>query len=74
MLRIAYRYENDIFSKTNTTTFYTGLAAGATFQTRLGKDHSPGIAFDYGFKMTNISNGVHTVGIRMTLGGKNQED
>ncbi len=75
MLRAAYRYENDITNKDNTSTFFTGLAAGASFQTKLGTaDNSPGMAFDYGFKMTNISNGVHTVGVRFTLGGKNQED
>ncbi len=75
MLRAAYRYENDIFSKDNTSTFYTGLSAGVTFQTKVSdKTKSPGMAFDYGFKMTNISNGVHTLGVRIALGGKTQED
>lgn len=74
MLRAAYRYENDITNKDNTSTFYTGLAAGVTFQSRLSdKPTSPAIAFDYGFKMTNISNGVHTLGVRLTLGSKNQD-
>ncbi len=75
MLRAAYRYENDIFSKANTSTFFTGLSAGITLQTKVSeKGNAPGMAFDYGFKMTNISNGVHTLGVRFTLGGKNQED
>lgn len=75
MLRAAFRYENDITNETNTSTFFTGLAAGATFQTRLGEGANvPGIAIDYGFKMTNISNGVHTVGIRLTFGAKNTEE
>jgi len=73
MLRAAYRYENDITTKDNSFTFFTGLAAGATFQTKLSeKTNAPGVAIDYGFKMTNISNGVHTLGLRFTLGGNNQ--
>lgn len=75
MVRASYRYENDITSTDNTTTFYTGLAAGVTFQTKVSdKGNAPGLAIDYGFKMTNISNGVHTVGLRMTLSAKNEED
>ena len=75
MLRAAYRYENDIFNKDNTFTFFTGLTAGATFQAKLSdKENAPGVALDYGFKMTNISNGVHTLGLRFTLGSKNTED
>lgn len=75
MLRASYRYEKDITSKDKTTTFYTGLAAGVTFQTKISeKGSAPGLAIDYGFKMTNISNGVHTLGLRLTLASKNQED
>lgn len=75
MARVAYRYENEIFSKDNSTTFYTGLSAGLTFQTKVSeKSNAPGIALDYGFRMTNISNGVHTLGLRINLTGKNTED
>ena len=75
MLRCAYRYENNIFNKDKSTTFFTGLAAGASFQTKLSEgDKAPSVAFDYGFKMTNISNGVHTLGVRIILGSKNQSE
>ncbi|MEN9340368.1 MAG: hypothetical protein RIQ62_1680 [Bacteroidota bacterium] len=71
MLRAAYRYENDITSKESTTTFYTGLSAGAGFKMEVsGKD----LALDYGFKMTNISNGVHTLGLRLALGASKDDD
>lgn len=71
MLRAAYRYENKITDKEATTTFYTGLTAGASFQTKVsGKN----LGIDYGFKMTNISNGVHTLGIRFALGGNNDSE
>jgi len=75
MLRASYRYETDITDKDLTPTFFTGLAAGASFQTKLGENsNAPGIGIDYGFKMTNISNGVHTLGLRITLNGKNKAE
>jgi hypothetical protein len=71
MARASYRYENGITSTDNATTFFTGLAAGATFQTNIGENESgPALAIDYAYKMTNIANGVHTVGVRLMLAGK----
>jgi hypothetical protein len=68
MARLAYRYEADIFSNTETTTFYTGLAAGVGFQTELGEGSGTKIAIDYAFRSTIISNGVHSLGLRFYLG------
>lgn len=71
MLRAGYRYEKDIASATNTTTFYSGLSAGLTLQTSLSKDeYAPDLAFDYAFKPTHIGGGVHVLGLRMALKGK----
>ena len=64
MLRAAYRYENSITDADNSTTFYTGLAAGATVQYQIGDD-GPKLALDYAFRPTRQpANGVHTISLR----------
>jgi hypothetical protein len=74
MLRAGYRYEQDITNR-NTSTFYSGYAAGATVQTKLGKDKidpetkevkvMPKVAIDYSFRPTlSPNNGVHTFSLR----------
>jgi hypothetical protein len=74
MLRAAYRYESNIADKENSTTFYTGLRAGVTLQTRFSsKESAPAIAIDYGFKPTRIASGVHVIGLRLNIGGSKSE-
>ena len=74
MLRAAYRYESNIGDKEATTTMYTGLSAGVTFQTKLSdKETAPALAFDYAYKPTRIASGVHVIGLRLTMGkGKSE--
>ena len=73
MLRAAYRYEKDNFDKELSTTFYTGLSAGLTLQTKLTKSENANtVALDYAFKPTRIAGGVHTVGVRLNLNGKSK--
>ncbi|MCZ2140014.1 MAG: PorV/PorQ family protein [Bacteroidia bacterium] len=68
MLRAAYRYENGITNKDKSTTLYTGLSAGASFQTKLSNaEKAHAIAFEYAFKPTNIAGGVHVLGIKLNL-------
>lgn len=75
MLRAAYRYENQIFDDIEYPTFYTGLSAGASVQTNIGsKKGSSGLSIDYAFRPTRISNGVHTIGVRIALGGASEEE
>ncbi|OSZ82820.1 hypothetical protein CAP35_06035 [Chitinophagaceae bacterium IBVUCB1] len=63
MLRAAYRYENGI-GTVNSTTMYTGLAAGATIQQRLG-ENGPMLAIDYSFRPTQRpSTGAHVFSLR----------
>ena len=70
MLRAAYRYEKDIASVDNSTTFYKGFSAGASVQTGFGGKGSD-IAIDYSFRPTHRpDNGVHTVSLRFLLHGK----
>jgi hypothetical protein len=66
-IRTGYRYENGIFNDETSTTMYSGIAAGATVQTRLGGDKGPMLAFDYSFRPTRRpANGVHMVSMRFT--------
>jgi hypothetical protein len=65
MLRAAYRYEKDISSTLSGTTFYTGIAAGATIQKQIGET-GPTLAIDYSFRGTQRpSNGVHVFTLRL---------
>jgi hypothetical protein len=76
MLRAGYRYEKDIASVENSTTFYTGISAGATVNKKLGsKPGSPNLAIDYSFRPTRRpDNGVHMVSLRFLLHGKNSAE
>lgn len=63
MLRGAYRYESGI-TDTYSTTFYTGVSAGATVQKQLG-DSGPTLALDYSYRPTQRpANGVHVFSLR----------
>jgi hypothetical protein len=68
MLRAAYRYENNVADKENTTTFFTGLSFGASLQALIkSSKREQAIAFDYAFRPTRFSTGVHTLGLRINL-------
>ncbi len=64
-LRGAYRWEQGI----GDNSFYTGVSAGATVGTSLGKsERSPRLAIDYSFRPTQRpANGVHAVSLRFQL-------
>ncbi len=75
MLRAGYRYEKDIASTENSTTFYKGISAGATVNARLGKAGSPNIAIDYSFRPTHRpDNGVHMFSLRFLMHSKNSAE
>jgi hypothetical protein len=75
MLRVAYNVSGDkqLFSKNQEDPQYLnpiyGLWAGATFQMPISKGGTS-MAIDYGYAPTRIFNGMHTIGIRLTVGGK----
>lgn len=65
MLRGGYRYESKIGNPDLSTTFYTGLCAGATVKFRVGET-GPQLALDYSYRTTRRpSNGVHAFTLRM---------
>lgn len=64
MLRAGYRYEQGITDPATSETMYTGLAVGATVQTKLGAK-GPRLALDYSFRPTDRpANGVHMFSLR----------
>ncbi len=72
MLRVAYRYEKGILKaetldNKGSTTIFTGLAAGLTFETPLKKGKDSRLGFDYSYRMTTRLSGVHSAGIRFAL-------
>ena len=63
MLRAAYRYEQAI-GTIDAVTMYTGLSAGATVQSELGKG-GPILALDYSYRPTQRpATGVHVISLR----------
>lgn len=67
MLRAGYRYEKDITSTENSTTFYQGVSFGATVMTTLGAK-GPKVGIDYAFRPTHRpDNGVHNISLRFML-------
>ncbi len=72
-LRAAYRYESDIISESNNTTFYSGLAAGVGFMTDFG-GASARMALDYAYNHTRFNNGNHTLTLRVFFGGEEEEE
>jgi hypothetical protein len=75
MLRVAYNYTDDAqpFSKNMSDPQYLdpiyGLWTGVTFQLPISKNGTA-MAIDYSYAPTRIFNGMHTLGIRLTVGGK----
>lgn len=65
MLRGGYRYESKIGNPDLSTTFYTGLCAGATVKFRAGET-GPQFALDYSYRTTRRpTNGVHAFTLRV---------
>lgn len=65
MLRGGYRHESKIGDQALSTTFYTGLCAGASVMFKVGET-GPKMALDYSFRSTKRpNNGVHTISLRI---------
>lgn len=66
ILRGGYQYETNIGSKENSTTVFTGPAAGFTVQVPTGKTGTV-IGLDYSYRTTHPFAGVHSIGAHITL-------
>ncbi|MCX7955037.1 MAG: PorV/PorQ family protein [Bacteroidales bacterium] len=67
MVRGGFIYEKGIFEYETRTTAFTGPTLGATVQIPLNKEKNSVFAFDYSYRFTNPFNGVHTIGVKVTL-------
>ncbi|MDZ4757406.1 MAG: PorV/PorQ family protein [Bacteroidota bacterium] len=72
MLRSGMLYQQGIFSADTRNTAYTGFHAGFTLELPFGKNKSS-FALDYSFKQTKPFGNMHTFGVRMDLGGKDND-
>jgi hypothetical protein len=68
-VRAGYRYENGITSADPSvrTTVNTGLAAGATFQTKFTNSDNTMLGISYAYRPTDPFDGTHTLGISLSL-------
>ena len=67
MIRGGYSYEKDIWDSAKRQTVFTGPSAGATVKVPLGKESNTFINVDYSYRATNPFDGVHSIGVRVTL-------
>jgi len=67
MVRVAYKYENLMYSSINAGTVTSGLTAGVSVQIPFKKGSSRKIGFDYAFEYTQIFQGTHSVGLKLNL-------
>lgn len=67
MLRAGYLYDfgsRDVVS----APLYAGPSAGATFELPLSKENKKTrLGIDYGWRQTNIFNGTHNIGVRLSM-------
>ncbi len=67
MLRGGYRYDFGLRNSVSAP-LYSGPSAGATFQLPLSKENKKTrLGIDYAWRQTNIFNGSHNIGFRITI-------
>ena len=67
LVRGGYSYEQDIYDSVKRQTVFTGLSAGATVKVPLNKEAGTFINVDYSYRSTDPFDGVHAIGVRVTL-------
>ncbi|HEX2617624.1 MAG TPA: hypothetical protein VHL57_08785, partial [Flavobacteriales bacterium] len=66
-LRGGYMWEKDITDDAARETAFTGPSGGISIDLPFGEEKKSALAIDYGYRATNPFNGVHSIGIRLTL-------
>lgn len=64
--RLGYQWEAGITSKEERTTVFTGPTAGLSVQLATGENGTV-LGLDYSYRVTNPFNGVHSMGLHITL-------
>lgn len=66
--RAGYVYEKGIFKGETRTTALTGLTGGFSVDFQFGEDESKSmIGIDYSYRTSDYFNGVHSIGVRVSL-------
>jgi len=65
-LRAGYTYEDDLYTEYNLA-LHRGFSGGFTVQVPLNKEEGTNIGIDYSFQATRSFDGIHRLGIRLTL-------
>ena len=66
-VRGGYIYEDGITSEVDRSTVFTGWSAGFTFEVPMKKGSDNHFAIDYSYRDTDPFNGVHSIGVRISL-------
>jgi hypothetical protein len=66
-LRGGYLYEKDITDSKLTETVYAGPSGGVSVDFPFGPEKGNTLAFDYAFRATNNFDGIHQIGVRLSL-------
>jgi hypothetical protein len=66
-LRGGYLYEKDITDDNLRQTVFTGPSAGLSVDLAFGEEKANVFSIDYGYRATNPFNGVHQIGLRVSL-------
>lgn len=66
-LRGGFLYEEGITDDAERTTVFTGPSAGLSVDLPFGEEKKSAFAIDYSYRATNPFNGVHAIGLRISL-------
>ncbi len=66
-VRGGYLYEKDVTDADERETVFTGPSAGVSVDFPFGEEKKSALAIDYAYRATNPFNGVHSIGIRLSL-------
>lgn len=66
-LRGGYLYEKDITDADKSETVFTGPSAGLSVDFAFGEEKKSSIALDYGYRVTSPFDGIHQIGVRISL-------
>jgi hypothetical protein len=72
ILRAGLTYENGIFSDTETLSALSGPTAGVSIDFPFGKNNSA-IGIDYSYRTARVLGAIHGIGVRLNLGGGEDE-
>jgi len=67
LLRAGYTYEDKMNDEIEGLTLHRGFSAGFSLQLPLDKETGTNIGIDYSFQATRTFNGIHRLGIHLTL-------